>query len=242
MIWAFGAAKFAHNSRGSASSPIWAFRTLLAALCLVVLVDEYNTSKRCSRCRSTGLVVKLARVPGEKKALHGVVKCDQCPGTINRDINSARNMLYCFWFQLSQRGARPPGFSPAKIKLVTITKGRMAKKAKEGKDNRVGAAGNVQNVPAPPTRDGPTPNGPAGRAAPAARGAPTTPQAPAPSSTSSRARKNGMTAGPSKGRKPKRASEAAPSKPAGKGRNRKREDLTSSDSSDSGGAGGFRRP
>ena len=166
MIWAFGAAKFPHNSIGSASSPIWQFRALLAALCLVVLVNEYNTSKRCSRCRCPSLTMTNVRVPGEKKALHGVLECAVSPGKVNRDINSARNILYCFWFQLSQRGARPPGFSPAKSKLPTVNK-----------RGRIPTQGNA-------------------------------------SMTSGRRKQND-------------ASEAAPAKIAGKGRNRKRQDLTS---------------
>ena len=228
MIWAFGAAKFPHNSIGSASSPIWQFRALLAALCLVVLVNEYNTSKRCSRCRCPSLTMTNVRVPGEKKALHGVLECAVCPGKVNRDINSARNILYCFWFQLSQRGARPPGFSPAKSKLPTVNKrGRIQHKQQAAKPAGSGSDG---NAPKPPTRQAgsrPSSTGPADSAAPANRGASTTRRPPSSSSTSSRAPTQGNASMTSGRRKQNDASEAAPAKIAGKGRNRNRQDLTS---------------
>ena len=111
IIYAFGAAKFKHNSRGSAASPVWAFRAALAEKCkAMVLVNEYMTSQLCYKCKST--VLKGTRVRGERRELHGVRECRLCRMRINRDVNSALNMLFLFFFQLSQEGNRPPGFAP----------------------------------------------------------------------------------------------------------------------------------
>lgn len=138
VVLAYGAAKFAHNSRGSASSPLWTFRAMLAVLVTMVLVNEYNTSKRCSQCHS-GVFMKKVHVPGEKGSLHGVLTCPLCRHKINRDVNSARNIAYCFWYQLTQGGNRPPGYSPAKGKLPVV---RMRpKRLKQQKQKRAAAAG-----------------------------------------------------------------------------------------------------
>jgi hypothetical protein len=133
MVWAFGAAKFPHNRGGAASSPVWAFRKALAERCTMVLVNEYNTSQRCSRCLSSR-TVRGVHVPGEKGHLHGVLTCSLCRNKINRDINSARNILYCFWYQLSQDGERPQGFSAAKRSYPeAVRPGRPKNKTKKSK-------------------------------------------------------------------------------------------------------------
>lgn len=110
MVFAFGAAKFAHNSRGSASSPVWTFRTELSKVCSMVLINEYKTSQLCSSCHTSYL--RPGRVKGEKRSLHGVRVCALCRTHWNRDINSALNMLFLFWFQLARDGDRPLGYAP----------------------------------------------------------------------------------------------------------------------------------
>lgn len=116
VIMAFGSAVFAHNSRGSATCPIWAFRLELSRLSTLVLVNEYNTSKMCHRCRSWR--VKGVSVPGERGQLHGVRYCGLCRLRINRDINAAKNMRYVFLYQLACGGERPLGYKPGKRVLA----------------------------------------------------------------------------------------------------------------------------
>lgn len=129
MIFAFGAAKFAHNSRGSASSPIWTFRTELSKLCTMVLINEYKTSQLCSTCHTSYL--RPGRVKGEKKSLHGVRVCTLCRIHWNRDINSALNMLYLFWFQLARDGNRPLGYAPGGKKTKPPGTRKRKRKGKE---------------------------------------------------------------------------------------------------------------
>lgn len=111
-IFAFGAANFSHTMRGHAPSMVWAFRKKLARRCMVVLIDEYHTSKVCYRCHVT--VMKGTKVPGERGRLHGVRECSLCRLRMNRDINSAYNMAYLFFYQLLQNGERPRNYQPGK--------------------------------------------------------------------------------------------------------------------------------
>lgn len=125
---AFGAAVFAHNSKGSASCPIWAFRAALSLVCIMALINEYNTSKMCHRCRSCR--VRGVHVKGDKGELHGVRYCSLCRLRINRDINAAKNMLYVFYHQLARCGVRPLGYTPAKRVVPEAAIGRRLRKLK----------------------------------------------------------------------------------------------------------------
>lgn len=131
-VIAFGAAMFAHNSRGSPSTPIRSFRYQLSLVCFMVLINEYLTSQRCSLCHTTQLTSTC--VAGEKGSLHGVRECRLCRVRWNRDINSARNMLYLFWYQLGMSGERPATYAPGRAKKPeTAAKKAPAKRKQRSK-------------------------------------------------------------------------------------------------------------
>jgi hypothetical protein len=132
VMFAFGAAVFAHNSKGSASCPIWSLRMELSFLCLLFLVNEYNSSKRCQRCKAC--IVRGVRVKGEQRDLHGVRYCRVCRLRMNRDINAALNMRYIFLYQLAMCGARPLGYKAGKRVLPEAAWGRVLRKFKAPKD------------------------------------------------------------------------------------------------------------
>lgn len=118
-VLAYGAAMFAHNSKGGASARIRSFRKALSEVSVMVLVNEFRTSQLCSRCHTT--VMKGVRQPGVKSSLRGVRDCSLCHTKWMRDVNSARNMFYLFWYQLAMEGARPMSYAPG-TKSPRLTK------------------------------------------------------------------------------------------------------------------------
>jgi len=67
---------------------------------IVLLCDEYHTSKRCSWCQDNeGETLPFKRVPnprpwkrGQMMLRHGLVRCSRCNIHWDRDYNSAINM------------------------------------------------------------------------------------------------------------------------------------------------------
>ena len=55
----------------------------------IEMIDEYNTSKVCSKC----LNKKLEKINEENVNSHFVKRCQSCFTIWNRDINSSRNMI-----------------------------------------------------------------------------------------------------------------------------------------------------
>ena len=95
----FGAAQFGHGRRGPL--PRKALIRALGVRCPVILMDEYNTSKRCCDCGDP-----LVPVPGSR-----VFQCVRDEGHdgdlagctirfINRDVNGAENIAKCGVCQL----------------------------------------------------------------------------------------------------------------------------------------------
>jgi len=95
------------------------FRTLFRkAGYKVVLLDEYNTSKKCCNCKSElkndGICEKFLKIksprPWKKNTeiiCNGLVKCTTCITMFNRDVNSVVNMLEMTRYALKNDGLRP---------------------------------------------------------------------------------------------------------------------------------------
>ena len=104
-IIALGDAKFAATCSGLSSCPIAKVVDALARRRRVVTVPEYNTTKRCSHCKSPDAVTIQAKsnrtrmsVSGKKYRIpiHGLRHCTKCSQCVNRDKNAARGIFYAF--------------------------------------------------------------------------------------------------------------------------------------------------
>lgn len=106
------------NIRGKLSAPTKRLRQhllqtskLRTANISVVMIDEYNTSKICSKCRHRMKnVEERPSFHGHKERIHAVVKCDYCSTVWNRDVNAARNMRYLFIYMAMHGNERPEAF------------------------------------------------------------------------------------------------------------------------------------
>lgn len=78
-------------------APARALRRRFALKRRVVLVNEYNTSKKSHCCGADNQFL-----PGR------VVRCTACNSLIDRDVNGARN-IRAVWDQHCENGMRPPG-------------------------------------------------------------------------------------------------------------------------------------
>lgn len=85
-----------HNSiiRGHKRGPVKRIVKELRKWCRVETIDEYNTSKKCSKCLSD--TEKMKYLQAEKmQTVNDVLRCknELCRTYFDRDINGARNML-----------------------------------------------------------------------------------------------------------------------------------------------------
>ncbi len=104
-VIALGDAKFAATCSGLSSCPIAKVVDALARRRRVVTVPEYNTTKRCSYCRTADGVTVQAKsnrtnvsISGKKYRIpiHGLRHCTKCSQCVNRDKNAARGIFYAF--------------------------------------------------------------------------------------------------------------------------------------------------
>ena len=103
-VVAWGNGSFGPTSRGHASAPNKALRTMLSRHVAVVLVDEYLTSKRCPCCETT---VTGLRTEHYRKR-HTVLRCDTCDGLWGRDMAASANIAAVLFHQMiTGDGSRP---------------------------------------------------------------------------------------------------------------------------------------
>ena len=108
----FGNGNWGTVKRKKTVGPVW-IRKYLSRFFTVLLLDEYNTSQKCSRCWS-----QLKEVESSNNRLN---KCGQCrqsnddtqPFKVNRDISAPINMLTIAW-HLVRFGKRPDEFQKKK--------------------------------------------------------------------------------------------------------------------------------
>ncbi|KAK9491579.1 hypothetical protein V1508DRAFT_203853 [Lipomyces doorenjongii] len=136
VVVAYGAGQFGSTMKGKRAAPVKKLRKFLRRYVTVVPVDEYRTSRVCSKHNEehrerTGLgeeedegggTISVAEADlfhihaqrnanGDKgPSLHPVLFCNKCHTVWNRDVNAARNIAWIFWWLRVHSGGRPPGF------------------------------------------------------------------------------------------------------------------------------------
>ena len=77
--------------RGHKRGPVKRIVKELRRWCRVETIDEFNTSKKCSKCLSDTEKMKYP----EMRTVNDVLRCknELCRTYFDRDINGARNML-----------------------------------------------------------------------------------------------------------------------------------------------------
>ncbi len=108
-VIAYGGGKFHHASRGHPPTPNKHLFVELKRRCKARLVDEFRTSKRCSKCHAEA---------DEYKRLWSVKKCTSnlCLTLWNRDVNAARNIRNMFVYRNDNNGESPEPFKRKKKK------------------------------------------------------------------------------------------------------------------------------
>lgn len=115
VVIAFGSANVGSCVKGNPPIGAKAFRRHCQKRCKVVLIDEYLTSKVCSKCNKRTLKQMQGNIYDDKteewhrKAIWAVQVCQDCAVVWNRDVNASRNMLAIF-MSLNENGVRPPAF------------------------------------------------------------------------------------------------------------------------------------
>ena len=94
VVVAWGDGSFGPTSRGHASAPNKKLRKQLAEYFPIVLVKEYNTSKKVCCCRS-GAKTDLKRPGYTRRAT--VFRCDVCNILLSRDMCAAVNIANAPW-------------------------------------------------------------------------------------------------------------------------------------------------
>jgi transposase len=82
--------------RGHKRCPVKRIVKELRRWCRVETIDEFNTSKKCSKCLSDTEKMKYHYSKAEKmQTVNDVLRCknELCRTYFDRDINGARNML-----------------------------------------------------------------------------------------------------------------------------------------------------
>ncbi|KAK9433214.1 hypothetical protein V1505DRAFT_363489 [Lipomyces doorenjongii] len=136
VVVAYGAGQFGSTMKGKRAAPVKKLRKFLRRYVTVVPVDEYRTSRVCSKHNEehrerTGLgeeedegggtisvaEADLIHIRAQRNAngdkgpsLHPVLFCNKCHTVWNRDVNAARKIAWIFWWLRVHSGGRPPGF------------------------------------------------------------------------------------------------------------------------------------
>jgi transposase len=86
---------------------------------VMVMIDEYLTSKICANCFQRSLYNVEERSLSSGSKIHAVLKCNSCSKTWNRDIMAAKNMRFLFRYMATHNNNRPPMFHrPAQTQNV----------------------------------------------------------------------------------------------------------------------------
>ncbi len=85
----------------------------LARRSRVIMVDEYNTSQRCSQQTAAGPVCGGQLIFSEREG-----KCTMCGEAMDRDRNAARN-IRAVAVQMAHNGTRPLALRPAVVRIAS---------------------------------------------------------------------------------------------------------------------------
>ncbi|KAJ8102065.1 hypothetical protein POJ06DRAFT_76308 [Lipomyces tetrasporus] len=132
-VVAYGDGQFGSAMNGKRAAPVKKMRKHLRWYATVVAVDEYRTSRVCSKHNEqqrdrTGLgdeedegggtcqtAPDLIHIHAQRDAngakgpsLHPVLFCNKCHTVWNRDVNAARNIAWIFWWMRVHGEGRPP--------------------------------------------------------------------------------------------------------------------------------------
>ena len=107
VVVAWGNGSFGPTSRGHASAPNKSLRKSLGRFFPIVLVNEYNTSKKMCCCRGPG---KELRTVNYQKKRATVLQCPACHCVLSRDFNAAMNILAVFKYQVQHQTSELPEY------------------------------------------------------------------------------------------------------------------------------------
>ena len=116
VVVAWGNGSFGPTSRGHDSAPNKKLRRSLSHYVPIVLIDEYNTSKKSCCCKSD--CTELRTKGYMRRAT--VMQCVDCRCILSRDTNASCNINEVFMFQVeNQTHQTPPYLRRKKLKDTT---------------------------------------------------------------------------------------------------------------------------
>jgi hypothetical protein len=95
----YGAGKFSPSGKHELAVPTCSMSRACAARLPTIMVDEFNTTKVCSKCDTSLHPVATVNEQGQLRSVRGLRRCSSnvCAQSSfkNRDLNAALNILRC---------------------------------------------------------------------------------------------------------------------------------------------------
>jgi hypothetical protein len=102
VVWGNGS--FGPTSKGHASAPNKKMQREIARFVPLVLVNEFNTSKKTNCCELDGVALRTKQY----KKRTTVFQCPGCKRLLPRDVNAAMNILCVFLYQAETQSGNIP--------------------------------------------------------------------------------------------------------------------------------------
>ena len=102
VVWGNGS--FGPTSKGHASAPNKKMQREIARFVPLVLVNEFNTSKKTNCCELDGVALRTKQY----KKRTTVFQCPGCKRLLPRDVNAAMNILRVFLYQAETQSENIP--------------------------------------------------------------------------------------------------------------------------------------
>ena len=110
VVLAYGNGAFSGSAKGSAPGPVRSIKDHIMRKHgeIFVIIDEFNTSKTCSRCLQGPLAgVRCHNSRGRTESIWGLKRCTSCRELRSRDRNAAENMAILLAARREGLGERP---------------------------------------------------------------------------------------------------------------------------------------